>query len=57
MDVQDLLIRSQENEITEHLVYLKLAGIAGKNRQVLQKIAREEMKHYRWFAKKTGREV
>ncbi|MBR9681861.1 MAG: rubrerythrin family protein [Candidatus Altiarchaeota archaeon] len=58
MDVQKLLLDSQKNEITEYHVYNELAKFAdAKNAKVLRQIAKEELKHYEWFKKKTGRDV
>ena len=41
-----LLLEFQRNEITEHNIYLSLAGRAGKNREVLERIAMDELRHY-----------
>ena len=58
MNVERMLLQAQENEITEYFVYNQLAKFADKkNAKVLRKIAEEEMKHYQWFKKKTGREL
>ena len=58
MNVEAMLLESQKNEITEYFVYNALAEFAGKkNARVLRKIADEELKHYRWFRKKTGRDL
>lgn len=43
----DQLIRMQKGEITEHYVYAGLAGAAsGKNRDALEKISADELRHY-----------
>ncbi len=41
------LLEFQKNEITEHFVYMKLSKMAkGENKNVLDKIARDEKAHY-----------
>ena len=58
MTVDELLLQSQRNEITEYHVYRQLAEFADPgNAEVLRRIADEEMKHYAWFKAKTGRDV
>ncbi len=48
---------AQKGEITEHFIYLKLAGNTdGKNAEVLRHIAGDELKHYNAFKKHSGRE-
>lgn len=53
------LLRFQRNEITEHQVYRRLAFLSKdpRNREVLLKIAGEEMKHYHFWRQKTGKDV
>ena len=53
------ILQAQKNEITEHLVYKKLAGVVKeqKNRQVLEKIADDELKHYEFWKKQTSEDV
>ena len=54
-----LLIQFQQQEITGYLVYRKLA-IRQKdehNREVLNRIADDEMEHYKRYRTLTGREV
>ena len=56
--IQQLYV-AQKNEITEHHVYLRLAK-AVKDRHnsgVLKKIAEEELSHYNFWKKYTGKEV
>jgi VIT1/CCC1 family predicted Fe2+/Mn2+ transporter len=52
------LLAFQRNEITEHHVYRALARRAtGRNREVLERIAADEYRHYRQFQALTGQEV
>lgn len=53
------LLRFQQNEITESLVYRRLAAIEKNpvNREVLLRIASDEKKHYGILRKYTGQEV
>lgn len=48
----------QKNEITEHFLYAALAKrFKGKNRDILRKISIDELKHYYFFKKLTGKEI
>jgi VIT1/CCC1 family predicted Fe2+/Mn2+ transporter len=48
----------QKNEITEHILYGALAKRAkGKNAAILQKISEDELKHYKFFKKITGKDT
>ena len=49
---------AQKNEITEYFIYDRLSRFAGSdsNRNVLRRIAREEMSHYLFWKKHTLRE-
>lgn len=49
----------QKNEITESIVYSKLAAIEknDSNRKVMQQIATEEMQHYHVLKQFTGRDI
>src|SRR3989304_621523 len=53
------LLTYQKIEITEHLIYLRLAQTAKspENRQVLEAIARDELRHYQDWKKHTGQDV
>lgn len=62
--VQDRKMRSiildlQRDEITEHMIYKKIAGAVkdNHNRQVLEEIAIQEYEHYLIWKKYTGQEV
>ncbi len=48
--------RLQQNEITEHEVYRRLAQrVGGPNGEVLDRIAQDELSHYEQWARYTGR--
>lgn len=53
------VLQAQKNEITEHLVYKKLAGIVKvrKNAEILDRISRDELGHYEFFKNLTQTEV
>jgi VIT1/CCC1 family predicted Fe2+/Mn2+ transporter len=56
---KDALFGMQKGEITEHLVYSKLAGKAKdkKNADVLARISKDELGHYKLLSKITGKEA
>lgn len=52
------ILTYQKNEITEHILYGALAKRAkGKNAAILQKISEDELKHYKFFKKITGKDT
>ncbi len=52
------ILEYQKNEITEHILYGALAErFRGKNSEILKKIADDELKHYNFFKKITGRDI
>ncbi len=53
------LLRAQENEITEHYIYQRLAKHTKHegNRAILQGIAADEKKHYEYWRQHTGQDV
>lgn len=55
----DIILQMQKNEITEHLVYINIAKNIkdDTNKQVLLKIAEEEMKHYEIWSHYTQRQI
>ncbi len=58
MDIKSNLLKFQKNEITEHLIYLKLSARQKENnRKVLERIARDERSHYEIIKGRTGEEV
>ena len=58
-EVREQLLAYQKNEITEHHVYLKLAGgvKSPENRRVLEKIADDELQHYNTWRTYTQQNV
>jgi vacuolar iron transporter family protein len=53
-----LVLKVQKGELTEHIIYKKLAGIV-KNKAhsgILEKISAEELEHYKVFKSITGKE-
>jgi len=54
----DLILQFQKQEITGHTLYTNLAKREkDKNRDVLNRIANDEMAHYKIFKKLSGREI
>jgi len=53
------ILRAQRNEITEHLIYTRLAQSTSDphNRDVLERIAADEMRHYQRWSTETHEEV
>ncbi|MCS7109828.1 MAG: VIT1/CCC1 transporter family protein [Candidatus Micrarchaeota archaeon] len=52
------VLEAQRNEITEHYIYRMLASIEkGKNREVLERISRDELNHYKMFRKISCKDV
>ncbi len=57
-ELYEKLLKFQEQEITEHIVYRELSKKAqGKNREVLARISKDEKRHYEEWRKYTKREV
>lgn len=56
---KDQLLIFQRNEITEYHIYTRLARIVKgqKNREILENIARDELRHYHMWKEHTGRDV
>ncbi|MBF0483136.1 MAG: VIT1/CCC1 transporter family protein [Candidatus Omnitrophica bacterium] len=59
LELKSKILLAQKNEITEHLVYKKLAVIVNKKEHaaILEKISKEELEHYNIFKGLTGDEV
>ncbi|MFX1516075.1 MAG: VIT1/CCC1 transporter family protein [Promethearchaeota archaeon] len=55
----DLILKAQKNEITEHYIYRRLSKSVkdAHNQNILNQIAEDELKHYTFWKKHTGREV
>lgn len=58
-ETRDEILQYQRNEITEHHIYRRITRSMkpGKNREILEKIAEDELKHYRLWRSYTGRDV
>lgn len=57
-ETKNLLLKFQKIEITEHLVYKRLAQKArGKNKEVLKKISDDELRHSQFWAQYTGVDI
>lgn len=53
----DVMIAAQKNEITEHYIYLSLAKKSkDNNKNILERLASDELKHYGILKKHTGRD-
>jgi len=54
-----LLLREQRDEITAHIIYLKLSKLISdkNNAKVLERISKDEYRHYTLLKKRTGVEV
>ena len=57
--IKSVLLQFQQNEITEHYIYLKLSRIVKdtKTRDLLERIAGDEREHYEVFKRYTGKDV
>lgn len=53
------ILQQERNEITEHLIYKELARLSSneKNKVTLNEIAEQELGHYHFWKKITGRDV
>lgn len=58
-DMMQLLLQAQRNEITEYHIYSRLAKLVDDdhNRQILDRIADHELRHYEFWQTHTEREV
>ncbi|HLC89460.1 MAG TPA: VIT1/CCC1 transporter family protein [Patescibacteria group bacterium] len=56
---KNLILKAQKNEITEHLVYEKLAKITKnkKNSEIFHQIAHDELNHYQFWQKYSNRQI
>ncbi|MBI5037670.1 MAG: VIT1/CCC1 transporter family protein [Candidatus Kerfeldbacteria bacterium] len=59
LDAQQLIQSAQRNEITEHFIYLRLAASMrdAHNRQVLERIAADELAHYNFWKERSGQDI
>ncbi len=55
---RELILRIQKNELSEHIVYKKLAGFVKKDehRRILERISQDEVRHYQVFKGLTSEE-
>ncbi|HFA48315.1 MAG TPA: rubrerythrin family protein [Bacteroidetes bacterium] len=53
------IFTQQQNELTEHVIYSKLAELSDdeKNKATLKEIAEQELEHYNFWKKITGKEA
>lgn len=53
------LLELEKNEISEHFIYHKLARIVrdSRNREILERISADELKHYKFFQALTNKDV
>lgn len=58
-EIKKKILVSQGNEITEHFIYRKLARSfrGSKNKEILESISKDELKHYHVWKKYTQRDV
>lgn len=58
-ELKEKVLNAQRNEITEHIIYKKLASIIKDkpNQEVLKNISQEELSHYEFFKSITQEEV
>ena len=58
-EIRQKLLEFQRTEITEHVIYKKLAQTldSDENRRVLERIAADELKHYNLWRSYTGQDV
>jgi VIT1/CCC1 family predicted Fe2+/Mn2+ transporter len=58
-DLKKKILEIQKNEITEHIIYEKLASVRrdGNNREVLEKISADELRHYEFWKSLSGESV
>lgn len=58
-EAEKTLLTAQKNEITEHFIYEKLVHSIkdSHNREVLNRIANDELKHYNFWKEYTHRNV
>jgi VIT1/CCC1 family predicted Fe2+/Mn2+ transporter len=58
-DIKAKILVAQKNEITEYIIYKELASKVrlSEQKEILEKISQEELKHYTFFKGITGQEV
>ena len=58
-DLREKVLRAQKNEITEHLIYKKLASVIRdkNNKELLEKISQDELEHFGFWKSLTEQDV
>jgi VIT1/CCC1 family predicted Fe2+/Mn2+ transporter len=58
-ETRKLVLTSQKNEITEHIIYKKLAQSTkdAQNRSIIQRISDDELKHYNFWKQYTDKDT
>ncbi len=57
-ETKNRIMKFQKNEITEYFIYKNLAGTANRhNKRVLNHISKDELRHYNFWKKYTGKDV
>lgn len=58
-EIEETILKVQKNEITEHIVYHKLAKSFKnqKTKEILEKLSRDELAHYNFWKKYTNKDV
>jgi demethoxyubiquinone hydroxylase (CLK1/Coq7/Cat5 family) len=58
-ELHEKLLGFQRNELTEHHIYSRLAAVvrSPENRELLARIAQQELDHYQFWREHTGREL
>jgi VIT1/CCC1 family predicted Fe2+/Mn2+ transporter len=56
---RDIILTSQKNEITEHIIYSKLSQAVKdkQNKEILKQISDDEKRHYNFWKKYTNKDV
>lgn len=56
---RDIILTSQKNEITEHIIYSKLSQAVKdkQNKEILKQISDDEKRHYHFWKKYTNKDV
>jgi VIT1/CCC1 family predicted Fe2+/Mn2+ transporter len=56
---RDIILTSQKNEITEHIIYSKLSQTVKdkQNKEILKQISDDEKRHYHFWKKYTNKDV
>ena len=55
--MKEQILRQQQNEIDEYKIYIALAKMDPENREVLERIAQDELRHYHFWQRITGKDL